>query len=436
MTITKRTVKGSALTFLELDGNFDDLSGRIDSVQSTVNNIVDGIIYVTQENAATTLGGTIDSTKLYLLTCIIDMTGLTITVPATGIYISGYNFDISGIKQTGASETLFTSLGSGNVLFNDFFIECTGAGSKVYDLISNTGSDAFEINRINYNNCTSLGELKNFRQGLETGTGRFGGTPELTLSGTWLGGYFIDTSIVRNLVNGSYTLFKAGTGFQMNSRFRSNANVDLPANVSYLDFTSAQFPNPSTLQLVEGIVTRDGVANSSDTNLTPNVNEGALSSAWAGNTGLRNTFTGGVLEVTAEVETVINNVGVHEVIDGTYTASNLQHYDNPQNGRLRHLGTDPTDYRVNLDIALESDANNVLEVKIVKYDASADQFEDIYSTSRIVNNYTGQRDVAIFNLSRNLILEQNDYVRLEVANLSGTANVTAELGSSIVVEER
>lgn len=48
----------------------------------------------------------------------------------------------------------------------------------------------------------------------------------------------------------------------------------------------------------------------------------------------------------------------------------------------------------------------------------------------------GYGDVAIFNLSRKLTLEQNDYVRVEVANLSDTSNVTAELGSYILVEER
>jgi hypothetical protein len=35
MTIVKRTTKGSALTFAELDGNFDDLDGRVSTAQGT-----------------------------------------------------------------------------------------------------------------------------------------------------------------------------------------------------------------------------------------------------------------------------------------------------------------------------------------------------------------------------------------------------------------
>lgn len=74
--------------------------------------------------------------------------------------------------------------------------------------------------------------------------------------------------------------------------------------------------------------------------------------------------------------------------------------------------------------------------KLVKWDDSASAFVDEYDTPRIINNLTGARDIAIFNLSRNITLEQNDYVRIEVANLTSTGNVTAELNGTIVIEER
>ena len=131
---------------------------------------------------------------------------------------------------------MFTSPagGSGNLLGQDFAIEITGTGSEVFDVVSDTGAEALEFSRVNYNDCTSLGTIDNYRQGLEVGTGRFGGTPELTLKGVWSGGYFIDTSIVRSLTDGAYTLYKAGTGLSMASRFRSNQNIDLPASASFL----------------------------------------------------------------------------------------------------------------------------------------------------------------------------------------------------------
>ena len=51
---------------------------------------------------------------------------------------------------------MFTSPagGSGNVLGMDYAIEVTGAGSQVYNLVSDTGLEAFEFTRINYNDCS------------------------------------------------------------------------------------------------------------------------------------------------------------------------------------------------------------------------------------------------------------------------------------------
>ena len=161
--------------FTKTEANFTELfTGGLDS-----------LITVKQSNLATTLGGTIDSTKVYILDGIIDFTGtgLTIEVPAGGISIIGTTFDVSKIICSDDSFTLFTSPigGSGNVLGVDYAIEITGTGSQVYDLTDATGLNAFEFTRINWNDCSSLGSLTGYRQGLEIGTGRFGGKPELTL---------------------------------------------------------------------------------------------------------------------------------------------------------------------------------------------------------------------------------------------------------------
>lgn len=162
-------------------------------------------VVVTQANFNTTLGGNIDSTVEYFLDGIIDTGDTEIVVPANGINIKGYDFNISGLISSEPNYTMFVSPvgGSGDILWGFLKIEATGSGSKVLDVVSKDGLTAFEIDTVNFNNCSSLGEINGYRQGLETGTGRFGGTPELTLSGTWIGGYFIDTSIVRFLTDGN-----------------------------------------------------------------------------------------------------------------------------------------------------------------------------------------------------------------------------------------
>ena len=414
----------------KINANFTEIYGRL----------ADSVIVVKQSNLAETLGATIDSTKVYALDGVIDFTGtgLKITVPANGINILGQTFDVSKIICADPGYTLFESEvgGSGDVLGQDYAVEVTGAGSQVYNLTDATGFNAFEFSRINYNNCTSLGIISGYRQGLEVGTGRFGGTPELTLAGTWLGGYFIDTSIVRSLNNAAFTLFKAGAGFVMNSRFRSNQNIDLPALASFLDFVPANFSNPSTLQLMGCIVSRNGVFDASDTNITPNIAASNLVCDWSGNNGIRNTFVGGELTITTEATTVISSSGAFVDLDGTYTSSDLQHFDEPAGGQLRHLGDSPVEYSIGGQLVLDSNSNNEVDLKVVIFRSETTSFEDGKTTRRVINNLQGGRDVAYFVVSDNIILNKNDYVKLQVANVNNSNNITAEIDSFFIVSAR
>ena len=387
------------------------------------------------------LSGALDSTKEYFLDGVIDFTGsgLSIEVPEGGLYLRGYNFDISGIKCDDDNYTLFTSPvgGSGNVLGADYLIDVNGVNSRVYNLSSLTGFEAFEFIRINYNNCTSLGTIDSYRQGFETGTGRFGGKPELTLSGTWVGGYFIESSIVRSLADGAYSLFKAGTALTLGSRFRTNMNVDLPASASFFDFSPANFPNPSTLQVDSAIVTRLGAQDATDLNYTPNISASDLACSWSNNVGMPNTFEGGSIGIGASAVTNINTIDVFEDVAATsWITADLQHFDNPVGGQLRHLGINPREYKTIASLTIEGANNDVLTLRVVKWDDSASSFVTVLDQVRPVNNLVGARDVAFFNINVNTRLDQNDYIKLQVANNSGTANVTAETDGYLVVEQR
>ena len=159
---------------------------------------------------------------LYILDGKIDMFDRSLEVPASGLYLGGHNFDVSGVFSSEENYTLFTSppSGSGNLVCNDFTVSVTGNGSKVFDLFSATGNEALEFTALNFIECSSRGIIHNYRQGLETGVGFFGGSPELTMSGIW-NGHRVDTTIVRGLSNGT-TLFKAGDNFTLSGRFVIN----------------------------------------------------------------------------------------------------------------------------------------------------------------------------------------------------------------------
>ena len=65
--------------------------------------------------------------------------------------------------------------------------------------------------------------------------------------------------------------------------------------------------------------------------------------------------------------------------------------------------------------------------------------EDGKTLTRVVNNLLGGRDVAYFVVTDNITLNKNDYIKLQVANVTSpasTANITAEVDSFFTVQAR
>lgn len=384
------------------------------------------------------LAGTLSSSVEYFIDGFIDMTGVVPEIPAGGITLRGYSFDLSKLICDDDNYTLFTSPagGSGNVLGFDIDIQVTGANSKVFDLISATGFNAIEMIRVNYTNCTSLGVIDGYRQGLESGTGRLGGTPDLTLKNGWLGGYRISESIAFNIQDGmAGALFKAGTDFVMQSRFLCDMNMDIGSTAALIDFAPANFPNPSTLLLNSMTVSRNGVVDSEDATITPNIDPSNLSCDWRNNQGIKNTFVGGRLDITAEATTTMGAIGTFVDLAGTWTASDLEHFDTPANGQLRNLGNNPIEYTITGDVILESQSNRILTLRVLKFDSKSSSFVSAGTQARQVSNLQGGRDVAIMSPFFRVDLNQNDYIKLQVSS-NGTQSVTAEISSFFSLVKR
>ena len=386
------------------------------------------------------LSGALDSTKVYIIDGVVDFTGsgISVEVPETGIQFLGYGFNTSKIKCTDDNFTLFTSPvgGSGDILVDQLAIEVSGLNSKVFDIVDSNGLHAIEMNTVNYDNCTSLGIVDSYRQGLETGTGRFGGTPTLELAGAWLGGFRITTSIVRSLDAGMTTpLFKAGTGFVIQSRFLTDLNADLPTNSFLADFTESNFPNPSTLQINGAILSSNGVV-SIDNNFLPNISSSSLSAYFRNNIGLENTYIGAKSSVSGELLTTINTQNVYETLLATWTVSELSHFDSPSSGVLRHLGDTPINFQLVADFTISGFANEVVEIDLVKHDFSTSTDIDIEHQKRQINNLVGNKDVGFFSFVVNFTLQQGDYIYFNVANESSDRDVTLLEDSYMFISER
>lgn len=395
-------------------------------------------IIVNQSNVETTLGGTIDSTKEYYIDGDVDPSAIQVDLSGGKVLnIAGGGTNVSKLISSTNNYTMIIGDDAGEIMFTRVTLTIGGTNSGLMDVTSNTGNEALSFITVNFDFCTSLGEARDYNQGLEIITRRFGGTPQLTLSGTWGSGYFIDTSIVRNLTDGAYSLFKEGTGFTMASRFKSNQNVDLPASVSFLDFQSSNFLNPSTLQLSECIITRNGTSDASDSNITPNISSIDIASSWKGNNGLPNTFVGGTCDVTTEVTTTITTPGAFVDLLGTTTSSDLQHFDSPSDGQLRHLGESPIEYKLSGQYVIDSNANDEVDLKVVIFRFATTSFEDSKTIRRVINNLQGGgRDVGYFVLDAKFTLNKFDFVKVQGSNVFASNDITAEKNSFYTVSER
>jgi hypothetical protein len=393
-------------------------------------------VIVNQSNVATTLGGTIDSTKEYLIDGVIDMTGVTVTVPPTGLQIRGYSFAISKLTCADDNYTMFTdaALDSGSLLIDGISISVTGANSKVYHL-ANDGTGFFVTQNVMYSNCTNLGSLTQFAQGVESNVEKSQGSPSLELGGTW-GGFRGGNILARNLA-GTMTapLYKAGGLLSFVSRFILDINVDLPSLAPLCDFTGSNFASPSLFQIQNSIITRDGGFNSSDTNITQ-ISASDLACSWRNNEGIDNTFVGCELEVTAEAATSISDTVSLFDVAGTWTLSNAQHFDQSAGGdnEVEHLGNDPREFLVNYDFVVEGTANDVITIAFIRFDGST--FTVVSSQTRVINSLIGSRDVGFFNRAFAVTLDKNDILYAQVRNETAARNVTVENSSYFLVTER
>jgi hypothetical protein len=422
-----------------VNGNTDNLRVIVwDGILGTQGNATfENRIIVNQGNFSSTLGGVIDSNKEYFIDGKINTGGTPIVIPANGLSLAGYSFDISGLYSSENSYTMFVSDvgGSGNLVAKDLDLSVTGTSSSVYDLTDVDGTNAIELSRINYTGCTSLGELTNYRQGLETGSGRFGGTPELTFSGNWIGGYRIDTSIVRGISNIT-SLFKEGTSLVFNGRFILSINCDLPATGNLIDFQASNIASEDSLQLKDCFVTRQGVLDTSDPNISPNIDEKNTKSFWSQNTGVTSTQKYIRDTITTEVTTVVSSSGVFYPLEGVFTTdADVSHFDSPVNGQIRLLSGNGK-YQVFGNLILDAGSNNILNLRVTKSEDDGVTFPiEVNHVVRQVNAFLGGRDVAFFDLNFLTALRKNDRLRLEAANDTSTVDIVAELDSTFIATE-
>ncbi|AUS06491.1 hypothetical protein [Pseudotamlana carrageenivorans] len=235
----------------------------------------------------------LDVNTTYIIDGDIELAaGEYIEVPAGGnLTLNGYGLEASKIIKNVVGESIFKSPvgGSGGMQIDALKFVMGTPTTSCFDLTDETGFNAVECVKVNFEGSGNLGVLNGYRQGLWTNIGLFGLTDGLTFEGSWVGGFTTNTVIARNLTGTSGILFKKGTALTFASRFTTDGNIDIPAGWSIADFEDANFTNPNTLQVQGAIITRAGVIDDTDTLLFPNIDEEDTASDWRDNIGCKNS---------------------------------------------------------------------------------------------------------------------------------------------------
>ena len=375
----------------------------------------------------------LDPSKIYILDGFIDLTGTGKVLNApNGANFGGFGTDVSGIICSDDDYTLMSGNITGNIFASSMTFTISGANSQVYDLASTDGDSVLEVDRVNYTNCTARGELTDFRQGLETNVGLYGGSPSLTHSGA-SSGWRTDVTNAFGLADGT-VIHKAGTNCVFNDRFITEINCDLPAIGALIDFSELNIANDESLQIRGARIKRSGVLVANDTAATPNITERSIKSRWKNNVGIANTHKYIKATCTAEVETVISAVDEYYPLLGTFTVENSSHFEMNPNGVFTMLtGSGVTSFTSNL--VLSGTQGNTIDIRIVKSTDDFATFDVIDHVFSKVENFSGPNDVARFIINFDDVLNAGEKFKIEAGNNTSTNNVTMLLGSSISVRE-
>lgn len=388
-----------------------------------------GIVFVQE---AADLAGTLDSTKAYLIDGVIDMGTTQIRVPQGGITINGNGFDVSKLISSEDNYDMFIvdDTYSGNIFLTGLAVSVTGTSSRVHNLDNQENFGAVEWNDINFDNCTSLGVIDNYRQGLSRNVAFFNPSDGLEMGGAWLGGFAITDTIVINLPANT-TLFKAGSGFLIGSSFRSDMNaISIDDTATVFDFAPSNFIEDGSFQL-------NNFRTNVNSNAIPNFPSTDVKALFKNCTGIRNTYRGGRWTISTAVQTVISAVDTLTKLEGTTTYNDLEWFQSNGDNSMEYLADLEIDVLVTGILSIDGTNNTQVAIQIRQWDDSAGSYIEVGPEFPTTLN-GGAAGTRGENTSFQGIatLNEGDRIEIWVINRSNASNVTAVMGGDVIVSER
>ncbi len=383
---------------------------------------------------ATQLAGPVplNSTKEYFIDGDIDMGSISIIFPQGGLMFKGLGFGVSQFKSSESNYTLFIDDGvfSGDLFINGLDIEVTGTGSKVFDLDNAENSNAVEFINTNFTNCTSLGNLKDYRQLLTNNVAFIDIKDGLTFDGTWSGGAAILTTIMLNIGAG-VTIFKQGDSLSFEGSFRSDLNaLSISSTTVLFDFVADDF-------VQDGAFSLTNVRVNPASNAVPNISPADQKSRFRNCSGIDNTFVGAAYTLTTAVSTGTLVDGTLVKMPGATTYSDEFWFSNSVDNASIYDSTLPGEVEVNFNLSFTGTANKELAVQVRQFDSSASAYVNIGPEYKATTN-GGPAGTRAENVSgfAYATLNEDDRVEVWIKAVGSTNAITPSVGGSVIIKER
>jgi hypothetical protein len=269
---------------------------------------------------------TLNSSTTYIIDGVITLlTGEYIEVPAGGLTIVGYGFDVSKINKNVSGQSIFTSPAgnSGNFVTRD--IQYNSGVGTVFNITDSDGSHAMEFNDVNFQSCAALGTFNGYRQFTATTCGFYSCSDGFTLEGTWNSFKITNSNVIGFGASG--TFIKKGASTLFNNRLYVDLNMSIATGSKICDFQDSNFASNKLLQVVNCLVKVNGVIDATTTGATfPNISPFSVKAYFTNNIGVKNSFnepyglkTTNLSTYASDSAAAIGNVQIGEVYIETAT---------------------------------------------------------------------------------------------------------------------
>lgn len=372
----------------------------------------------------------LDATKVYHIDGEVDLGVNSLIVPEEGCSIAALNGgrDVCKLVSHEDNYTMFVSPDgsySGDVLWNELTFTVDGTNSKLVDLDNDGNFDALDITGVNFTSCTSLGDVRNYRQMLNFNVGYVFLGDGWTFHGTMAGGIAIVTSIAVSFVD--FTLLNTGTALSIQGSVRSDINfLAVSSGSVFCDFAPSNIVNNGQFALTN--------VRTTATDIVPNFPSSDAKARIRNCVGIRDTYIGGEWTISATAATAISDPNELTKLAGTTTYDDLQWFTQTTDNAFVYASDQEIEVSVDAVLGFSGGNGDEIGLQIRQWDDSISDYID--RGPRFVITMDSGGKIQNMVAKATAVLNQNDRIEIWIENQTDTTNVTASLGGIVTISER